>query len=62
MEDAITSADVGEESVSQALTFGGTLHQTGNVHDVQKSGNFAGKEMGRKENSLHRYLSPGDKC
>jgi hypothetical protein len=41
MEDAITSADVGEESISQALTFGGALHQTGDVHYVQESGHFA---------------------
>ncbi len=36
MENPINGFNVGQESVSETLTFRGTLDQTGNVNDSQK--------------------------
>lgn len=41
VEDGVAGFDVREESVSQALTLGGTLHQTSDVDYVEESWNFA---------------------
>lgn len=41
MKNSVASADVREESVSQALALRGTLYKTGDVYDVEESGNFA---------------------
>jgi len=40
MKYAVAGANVREEIVSQALPLGSALHQSGNVHYVQESGNF----------------------
>lgn len=34
MKDAIASADVREESISQSLTFSRAFHQTRNIDDI----------------------------
>jgi len=38
VKDGIAGADVRQEVVAQTLTLGGSLHQAGNVHDVQIGG------------------------
>ena len=40
VEDSIAAGDVREESVSETLTFVSALYESGNVNDVQISGNL----------------------
>ena len=44
MEECVTGPDVGEEGIAKTLTLGGSLHETCNIHNVEESGDFAGKE------------------
>ncbi len=41
MEEGIAGLDVRQESVAEALAFGGPLDEAGNVDDVQECRNFA---------------------
>jgi hypothetical protein len=43
MEEGITGSDVGEEGIAEALTFGGALHQAGDVDNVEVGRDFAEK-------------------
>lgn len=41
MEDGITSGDVRKKSIAQPLALGSTLHQTGNIDNIQIRWHFA---------------------
>lgn len=41
MKDGITSGDVRKESISQSLAFSSTLHQTGDIDNIQIRWHFA---------------------
>ena len=43
MKHGITSFDVGQKSVAQALAFGGPLDKAGDVDHVEECGNFTAK-------------------
>ena len=45
MEDGIYTADVGQESVSETLTFMSSFNQTSNIHDREMCRNFAGNKI-----------------
>jgi hypothetical protein len=41
MEDRIAGADMREEGISKSLSFGGSLHQSGDIDDIQESRDLA---------------------
>lgn len=41
MEDCITSTNVRQKGISQAMSFSSSFHQTGNVNNVEVGGHFA---------------------
>lgn len=57
MKNGIAGTDVRKESISQTLSFGGTLHEAGNVHYVQEGGHLAVKLnkhfVNKVRNELH---------
>jgi hypothetical protein len=48
VEDAIASADVRQERIAKSLAFSRSLHQAGDVDDIQVRWNFAAMKSERK--------------
>lgn len=55
MEDSITGTNVREESIAKTLTFGSTLHQTGNIDDIEECRHFAANKNNIPIELVHKY-------
>jgi hypothetical protein len=55
MENCVASTDVREESISESLSFGSSLHQSSDVDDVQEGWNFAVTNEMIKVNNYANY-------
>jgi hypothetical protein len=54
VEDAIASADVRQERIAKSLAFCRSLHQTGDVDDIQVRWDFAAMKSERKIEDANR--------
>lgn len=59
MKDGITRVDVREKCISEALSFGGTLDQTGNVHHIEIGRHFAVMEQEEEEQESNHQSTEG---
>ena len=56
MKEAITSTDVGEESVSQALASMSTLHQASDIHYTKKRWHLAIEKINKNKAEVACYV------
>lgn len=56
MKDGITRVDVREECITEALAFGGSLDQTGNVHHIEIGRHFAVMGENEQKQSVNRGI------